>query len=406
MATHCDRHDFRNEHLARRRAIRRAYHDERRALHDEKHTLPRTEYRTRRRALREEKRAKRRTLRQERRAFFHKTRLPLYPIMADVFDVAEAARAPGNNRTPFDAEIRVLRDVVYRTVDGEDLLLDLYLPAAEAEGPRPVVMDIPGGGWMIHNRPRRDGYARCFAAMGAVVAVIDHRLCPRVHFPDNLSDCIEAYNYLVRHAGEYRLDPHNITVTGDSSGGHLTACLGCAATSEDYCRVLGLTPPLTKPAALIFVSGAFNFERMYHIPMTNTLIVRYVSGMHSRKAFRHWQYYRECNPQHYITPDYPACYNAGGATDLLCLGEARHMAKLLTAAGVPNEVRVGRNPLMSDHCYVLRFPYAAARRDALALYRWYATHEAALGVDLSAGFARVETFLSQYDDVMAGRTPC
>ena len=64
-------------------------------------------------------------------------------------------------------------------------------------------MDIPGGGWVIHNRHRRDGYARLYAALGAVVAVIDHRLCPRVLFPEDLKDCIDAYNFLADNAERF-----------------------------------------------------------------------------------------------------------------------------------------------------------------------------------------------------------
>ncbi len=369
-----------NEHLRRRQEIRRAHGQERRRL--------------------------RGALRAERRAFWQRYKLPKYPLMADVFDVAEEARAEPNSRTPFAKETRVLHDVVYKRVNGEDLVMDLYFPSVAPEGKYPVVMDIPGGGWMIHNRPRRDGYAACFAAMGAVVAVIDHRLCPNVFFPDNLADCVDAYNFLVDHAQEYHLDPDDIVVTGDSSGGHLTACLGCAATNPQYVQALGIPALKTKPAGLIFISGAFNFERMYRIPFTNTLIVRYVSGQHSRKAFRQWRYYKECNPQNYIGPDYPACYNNGGATDFLCMGEADYMAGILDKNGVANEVRVGKNLLNSDHCYVLRFPFAPARRDALALYDWYARRQAALGVDVSAGFARVRRFLTRYDEVMAGKIEC
>ena len=326
---------YRNEHLRRKHEIKDAYRTARRALKDEKASLDREEYRLRRHTLHLERKAARRALKEDKRLFRREHKMPRYPIMADIFDIAEESRAEPNSRTPFDSEVRVLKDVVYKTVDGEDLYMDLYFPPDRPEGVRsPVVMDIPGGGWMIHNRPRRDGYARCFAAMGAVVAVIDHRLCPTVFFPDNLADCIDAYNYLVDHADEYGLDARNIVVTGDSSGGHLSACVGAASANPDYVAKLGVPALKTKPVGLILISGAFNFERMYHIPMTNTLIVRYVSGQPSRKAFRKWRFYRESNPQNYITADYPACYNSGGATDFLCLGEARYMAKILDKNGV------------------------------------------------------------------------
>lgn len=328
------------------------------------------------------------------------------PFMAGVFDVVEEARAVPNGRTPFNDEIKVEKDVVYKTVDGKNLCMDIYFPSHTVGEKSPVVMDIPGGGWMIHNRKRRDGYARCFAAMGAVVAVIDHRLCPEVFFPKDLEDCVDAYNFLCDHEDEYKIDKNNITLTGDSSGGHLAACMGCLSSSEEYRQKLALPKLKTKVANIITVSGAFSFEVMYRIPCTHLFIVRYFSGTKSRKAFRNWEFYKESDPYNYLNADFPESYNNGGATDPLCFGEAKRMAKALDKAGVQNEYRVGKNPFNSAHCYVLRFPFASARKDALALYAWYGKKQAEKGVDLSKGFARVEKFMKNYKKSLKGKVQC
>ena len=227
------------------------------------------------------------------------------PFMAGVFDVVEEQRAVPNGRTPFNDEIKVEKDVVYKTVDGKNLCMDIYFPSRPVSEKSPVVLDIPGGGWMIHNRRRRDGYARCFAAMGAVVAVIDHRLCPEVFFPKDLEDCVDAYNFLCDHEDEYKIDKNNITLTGDSSGGHLAACMGCLSSSEEYRQKLALPKLKTKVANIITISGAFSFEVMYRIPFTHLFIVRYFSGTKSRKAFRQWEFYKESDPYNYLNPDFP-----------------------------------------------------------------------------------------------------
>ncbi len=328
------------------------------------------------------------------------------PIMADVFDFFEEDRAEPNGRTPFNDEIKVEKDVVFKSVDGKKLVMDVYYPSHPVAEKSPCVLDIPGGGWMIHNRLRRDGYARCFAAMGAVVAVIDHRLCPEVFFPKDLEDCVDAYNFLCDNADRFSIDKDNIVVTGDSSGGHLTACLGIAATDEEYAKSLGIATTKTKPTGLIFVSGAFSFEVMYRIPFTNAFIVRYFSGQKSRKAFRNWEFYKQSDPYNYLNANLPPCYNSGGMTDLLCLGEAKRMSEALTKVGVKNEYTVGKNLFRSDHCYVLRFPFAPARKDALALYNWYFRLEKDLGVDMSEGYKRVETFMTQYKKALKGEIEC
>ena len=337
----------------------------------------------------------RKKIKQESKEYRKNNGMLKYPLMSDIFDFAEEDRALPNSMTPWSDEIRIVKDVVYKTIDGEDLVLDLYFPKNQMHN-APVVMDIPGGGWMIHNRPRRDGYARLYAKLGAVVAVIDHRLCPAVFFPDNLHDCIDAYNFLVDHAEEYDINPNDITVTGDSSGGHLSACVGCAATSKEYVEKLGLPELKTKPANLIFISGAFSFEVMYRIPMTHTLIVRYFSGKKSRKEYRNWEFYKESIPYNYLNKDYPESYNNGGATDILCFGEAKRFAKELTKAGVKNEFKVGKDPINSSHCYVLRLPFPAARQDMLRIMKWYVDRRADRGVDLTVGYKAVEEFLTNY----------
>lgn len=328
------------------------------------------------------------------------------PFMAGVFDVVEEQRAVPNRRTPFNDEIKVEKDVVYKTVDGKNLCMDIYFPSRPVGEKSPVVLDIPGGGWMIHNRRRRDGYARCFASMGAVVAVIDHRLCPEVFFPKDLEDCVDAYNFLCDHEDEYKIDKNNITLTGDSSGGHLAACMGCLSSSEEYRQKLALPKLKTKVANIITISGAFSFEVMYRIPFTHLFIVRYFSGTKSRKAFRNWEFYKESDPYNYLNPDFPETYNNGGSTDPLCFGEAKRMAKALDKVGVKNEYRVGKNPFNSAHCYVLRFPFAPARKDALALYAWYGQKQAEKGVNMADNFKRVETFMNNYKKALKGKIKC
>lgn len=328
------------------------------------------------------------------------------PFMADVFDVVEESRALPNGRTPFNDEIKIIKDIVYKRADGMDLHMDIYLPSHPIAQKSPAIIDIPGGGWMIHNRNRRDGYARCFAVLGAVVAVIDHRLCPEVFFPKDLEDCVDAYNFLCEHADEYGIDENNITLTGDSSGGHLAMCLGCCASSEEYRNNLELPLLKTKPVAIITISGAFSFEVMYRIPFTHLFMVRYFSGQKSRKAFRAWKYYKESDPYNWLNPDFPPTYNNGGMTDPLCFGEAKRMSKALDKAGVENEYRVGKNLFQSAHCYVLRFPFAPARKDMLALYGWYVKKQAERGVDMSVGYKRVDKFMNNYKKALKGKVEC
>lgn len=61
------------------------------------------------------------------------------PFMADVFDVVEESRAVPNGRTPFNDEIRIEKDVVYKRVDGKQLCMDVYFPSRPLPAERPLL---------------------------------------------------------------------------------------------------------------------------------------------------------------------------------------------------------------------------------------------------------------------------
>ena len=344
--------------------------------------------------------------RQENRDFRHQFGMPRHPLIARSFEFTERTRAIQNGRTPFNEEVEVISDVVYKTIDGEDLMLDIYLPSTKVEGRCPVVFEIPGGGWMLQNRKRRAGYARLYATMGAVVFVISHRVSPQVFFPEHLIDVIDAYNFMCSKADEYNLDLDKIFVTGDSSGGHLGACLGIASTDETYVEKLGLPTPMARPQRHIFISGAFSFEVMYRVPFSHYVTVRYFCGKRRKKEFRNWDLYKYTSPQLCLNENFPITYNSGGMLDFLCAGEARRMSKSLDAVGVRNNFYVGKNLFNSGHCYVKRIPFAPARRDMLKIMKWFNDEALILGTDVSKGYMRVERFLKNYRKALKGKIEC
>ena len=344
--------------------------------------------------------------RQENKEFVKQYGMPRYPSISYSFEFFERTRDIWNRRTPFTNEVESIEDVVYKTVDGQNLMMDIYLPTLKLDGPRPVVFEVPGGGWMLQNRKRRKGYARMYATMGAVVFVISHRVSPQVFFPEHLVDVIDAYNFMISQADEYNLDLDKIFVTGDSSGAHLGACLGVASTDPSYVEKLGLPTPQRRPQRHIFMSGPFNFEVMYRMPGTHKSTVRFFSGKLTRKEFREWEFYKYASPQLCLNKDFPITYNIGGMLDVLALGEAKRMSEHLDAVGVRNEYYVGKNLFNSGHCYAKRIPFPPARKGMLKMMTWFKDELLILGTDVSAGHARVEKFLKNYHKALKGKIKC
>jgi acetyl esterase/lipase len=113
-------------------------------------------------------------------------------------------------------------DVTFATVNGHDLLLDIYTPD-DVENP-PLVMWIHGGGW------RGGSYKGLrvpwLVDYGYAVASISYHLTDRAIFPQQIYDCKGALRWLRAHANKYGFDRERVAVAGASAGAHLAMLLG------------------------------------------------------------------------------------------------------------------------------------------------------------------------------------
>lgn len=125
-----------------------------------------------------------------------------------------------------------LPDVLYRTVDGIPLYMDIIRPAIVPVQPMPVIVYIHGGGWWRGDR--KENRNALLAAQGFFTVSIDYRLSSQAIFPAQLLDAQAAIRWLRIHAVEYHLDPERIGVWGHSAGGHLAALIATAADSAEF----------------------------------------------------------------------------------------------------------------------------------------------------------------------------
>ena len=315
------------------------------------------------------------------------------PFMGKMFDIVEKAREEVNSKTPYEKDVQITSDVIYKSIDGENLYMDIYEPIVKPTKPLPVVFIIPGGGWMVKNRKRRKGYATLLAYLGAKVFVADYRVTPYVRFPENVHDLIDALDYISDKKDEFNVDVNNVVLTGDSAGGHLATCLACVCTTPGYADKLNLYKPSITPVGCIFISGSFSLDAMNgRIPCTHTFISRHFSGYRTKTGFKKWSLHNEAHPWNCITENFPASYNSGGKADVFCTGDAVTMSKKLSEKNVSNRCYVG-STRHCDHCYIFRLPYLWARQDMYKLLTWYAELEKGLNVDMSAQLEKEAEFL-------------
>jgi acetyl esterase/lipase len=92
--------------------------------------------------------------------------------------------------------------------------------------PRPVILYIHGGGYVIGSAKQDDALCAQFAAaLGATVVSVDYRLAPEHPFPQPLEDCFAAYELVHREAASLGVDPSRLVIAGQSAGGGLAAAL-------------------------------------------------------------------------------------------------------------------------------------------------------------------------------------
>jgi acetyl esterase/lipase len=113
----------------------------------------------------------------------------------------------------------VVRGIPVASPQGQPLTATVYRP--RARGRFPAIVQIHGGSWQHGDANEQDWFARYFAARGYVVFSIEYRLAPRWQWPAQSEDVRTAFDWVRRHAGDYRADASRLAVVGRSAGAHL-----------------------------------------------------------------------------------------------------------------------------------------------------------------------------------------
>ena len=128
----------------------------------------------------------------------------------------------------------VKTDLIFATVDGQALALDLYLPEAKPKG---VIIWIHGGAWRAGSRAKPT--LRGLTDYGWAVASVDYRLSGTAPFPAQSHDIKAAIRYLRAHALELGIPSTPFIASGSSAGGHLAAIVGVTNYSMPHEGTVG-----------------------------------------------------------------------------------------------------------------------------------------------------------------------
>ncbi|SOJ54198.1 Lipase 2 [Mycobacterium simulans] len=177
--------------------------------------------------------------------------------------------APGGATAKKPGVARMLR--IYRdyTHDGDISYgecgsrnhLDIWRRPDLARGGRaPVLLQVPGGAWMVGNkRGQAHPLMSHLAELGWVCVAINYRLSPRSTWPDHIVDVKRAIAWTKEHIAEYGGDPDWIAITGGSAGGHLSSL--AALTPNDPRFQPGFEDADTRVQAAVPFYGVYDFTR-------------------------------------------------------------------------------------------------------------------------------------------------
>jgi acetyl esterase/lipase len=105
----------------------------------------------------------------------------------------------------------------------------VYTPRAET-GPRPALLHIHGGGYVLGAPEMRDAVNRQLShELGCVIVSVDYRLAPETPHPGPVEDCYAALAWLHAEAASLGVEAGRVAVGGESAGGGLAAALALLA---------------------------------------------------------------------------------------------------------------------------------------------------------------------------------
>ena len=151
-------------------------------------------------------------------------------------------------------------DVVYGTVGGVELLLNVLRPADRPEL-RPAVVVVHGGGLVQGTRWDHGEAAIGLAQAGYATFSIEYRLYvsgdPTTLWPAQLDDVQRAVRWVRANADAYGVDPERVGAFGYSSGGQLAAFLGTRDTRDNSDPALAAYS--SKATCVVAMGGLFDF---------------------------------------------------------------------------------------------------------------------------------------------------
>lgn len=147
-------------------------------------------------------------------------------------------------------------NVIYKTINGQILKTDIYLPKNTSGQTFPAVLLIHGGGWLTGSKENQRIMAQNLALNGYVAITVSYRLGLEAPYPAAVHDLKDALIWMRKNADHYLINPNKIAVLGASAGGQLATLIGVTA----HLPIFGADSKVSeKVQAIVNIDGIVSF---------------------------------------------------------------------------------------------------------------------------------------------------
>jgi acetyl esterase/lipase len=196
------------------------------------------------------------------------------------------------------------------------------------DGKAPVLLEVPGGAWMIGwRRPQAYPLMSHLVSQGWVCVAMNYRVSPIHTWPDHIVDVKRALAWVKENIAAYGGDPSFVAISGGSAGGHL--CALAALTQNDPKFQPGFEEADTSVVAAVPYYGRYDWYstdapgRAQFVEVLERLVVK-------QKLSTHRDIYLDASPIRYVRADAPPFFVLHGTDDsLIPVEEAREFVEEL-----------------------------------------------------------------------------
>lgn len=177
----------------------------------------------------------------------------------------------------FPKNIRVKKNIEYKTKNGKSLLADIYCPKNLTQKYSGIIL-VHGGGWISGSKENEKFFAQELASKGYVVMAINYSLSDVAKYPAAVEDVQDALKFLKKHHKEFYLNKKKISVGGNSAGAQLATLVGVR----------------NKVQAIVNIDGIVSF---IHPESEEGTYAAYWLGATKAQNFKIW---KEASPLEYV----------------------------------------------------------------------------------------------------------